>query len=81
MGTRVFGIRYRSEVILHSLANICRVNGKFRVLICSKDTQSCKLMSTQSKLECTILHVCTYVHTVCDSLSGRVDTQFVKCEL
>ena len=40
---------------------------KFCVLICSQDTGSCKVTSTQNKLECMILHV----RTVRDSLSGR----------
>ena len=33
---------------------------EFRVLICSQGTRSCKVMNTQNKLECTILHVRMY---------------------
>ena len=56
---------------------------KFRVPICSKDTQSCKLISTR-KLECTILHVRTYILYVIILVADtdrRVATQLIKCEL
>ena len=34
---------------------------EFCVLICSQGTRSCKVISTQNKPECTILHVHKYV--------------------
>ena len=51
---------------------------RFRILMRSQDTQSCKAMSTQSKLKCMVVHIHTYIHT---ALVVDTSRQVLKYEL